>query len=390
MLRRILGLDRPRAPGYQVIGPLGRGGFSSVHKALRKADGETVALKILNHEGYKLARKLRKTKGTLWEGELMTQLDHPNVINVVEVGDRKKPWFIVMEYIESHTKDFIKPSRTEAAVQERLDILIQLARAVEYIHDQGYLHRDLCAGNVLVDADRKVKLIDFGLAAHQSLPMIEDWRAGTPSYMAPELIRTSRSSCATDIYSLGVLMYEFLTGTKPVSSDDSQEAMLKNLSAAVRPPRQRCEAISPELEAAVLKALAKEPGDRFADMKEFVHTIATLGIGGGPEIQLLPSGLDDGQTIETNEQSIMAWAHSPSGIESVEFHFSLDGKKWKRIGDRLHSRPGRENIFGVDWDASALAPGTKVLVRAAALDGAERTTSSEVIKAVVGTIRPPA
>ena len=125
-------------------------------------------------------------------------------------------------------------------------------------------------------------------------------------------------------------------------------------------------------------------------MKEFVHTIATLGIGGGPEIQLLPSGLDDGQTIETNEQSIMAWAHSPSGIESVEFHFSLDGKTWKRIADGLHSRPGRENIFGVDWDASALAPGTKVLVRAAALDGAERTTSSEVIKAVVGTIRPPA
>ena len=386
----MLGFGGPKVPGYEIVGPIAEGAFSLVCKGKAKADGKLVALKILNHKGSKLARKLQKTKGTLWEGELMASLDHPNIVKVYDFGREDKPEFIVMEYIDSQTASFISRSKSEGQVHEKLDLLIQAARAVEHLHGQGYLHRDLCLGNVLVTAGRKVKLIDFGLAAHHSVSQAQDWKAGTPSYMAPELIRTGQSTFSTDIYSLGVIMYEFLTGVKPVRAEHKFERMMKNLSAPVTPPRQHCAAISPELEAAILKAIAKTPQERFENMKEFLHTVVTLGIGGLTEVQLLPSGLEDGQVIDTNEQSIMAWAHSTAGIQSVEFRYSLDGENWQPIGDPMPARPGRENIFGVDWDASALPEGTKVYVKADALDHAGRTAASDVIQAVVGKIARPA
>ena len=388
MLRNILGSGGPRVPGYEIVGPIAEGAFSLVCKGKAKADGKLVALKILNRKGCRLARKLQRTKGTLWEGELMASLDHPNIVKVYDFGRADRPEFIVMEYVESQTARFIARSKSDGQVHEKLDLLIQAARALEYVHDKGYLHRDLCSGNVLVTAGREVKLIDFGLAAHRSVSETQDWKAGTPSYMAPELIRTGQSTFATDIYSLGVIMYEFLTGVKPVRAADKFERMMKNLSAPVTPPRQHCAAVSPELETAILRAIAKEPEERFANMKEFLHTLVTLGIGGQPQAQLLPSGLDDGQVIDSNEQSIMAWAHSPAGIQSVAFHYSLDTHTWLPVGDPVPARPGRENIFGVDWDASALPEGTKVYVKADALDHAGRTASSDVIEAVVGKIAP--
>ncbi len=386
MLKRILGLDKSPVPGYEVIGPVARGAFSTVHKARVKESGEVVALKVLNEGGRKLARKLMKAKDTMWEGELLASLDHRHIVKVLDYGYDRKPHFIAMELLENCTPQYISCSKSLGEVQKKIDIVIQAGRALEYMHDRGYLHRDLCAGNIMVAADGEAKLIDFGLAAHEDANLVQDWKAGTPSYMAPELIRTNRSSRLTDIYSLGIILYEFITGDKPVKAAYQFERMMRNLSAPSVPPSKHCKWVTEQIDAVVLKAIAKEPEERYQSMKEFLHALVLVAIGAEP--QLMITTLKNGDVIETNEQSIMAWAYSAAGIQAVEFQLCVDGGKWQRIGDRVHARPGRENMFGVDWDPSGLPEGTAVQIRAVALDQADQIVSSQVVKVKVGKVRP--
>ena len=293
-----------------------------------------------------------------------------------------------MEYVQSYTPGLIHRCKSDWDVQRKLDVLIQVAQALEYVHEQGYLHRDLCAGNILVSQEGDVRLIDFGLSAHHTVSVLQDWKAGTPSYMAPELVRTSRSTYLTDIYAFGVILYEFVTGVKPVKAEDRYERMMRSLSVPVAPPKEHCAYVPDALDALIMRAIAKEPEERFQTMRDLVHALLSIGIGGGTQVQLLPSGVDSGHVIESDEVSLMAWAHSPLGIELVEFQYSIEKGKWKRIGDRVPARPGRENIFGVDWDASGLPEGAQVQLRAVALDRAEGATASDSITVVVGTIKP--
>ena len=387
VLKGILNRLRSPVPGYELIEPIDSGAFSTVHRARRTSDGLLVALKILNEEGRKVARKLKKKKkGVMWEGELMSKLSHRHIVEVIEYGDEKKPRYIVMELLENRTAQLIHACKSWGEAQRKADITVQVGRALEHVHNHGYLHRDLCAGNILVNEEGEAKLIDFGLAAPAEAKLVQDWRAGTPSYMAPELIRTGQSSCQTDIYSLGVILYELVAGVKPVKTDYQLERMMQNLGTPIVPPSRHCEHVSPALDAVIVKAIAKEPEQRYPNMKEFLHGLVTVAIGVEPQLTILPATLPDGQVIETDEHSIEAWAYSPIGIQTVEFQFRLADKKWRRISNRVESRPGRENIFGVDWDASGLPEGAKVRVRAVALDQADQALSSEAVTVVVGKI----
>ncbi len=389
MLRRLFGLARSGAPGYETIEPIARGAFSTVYRA-RAEDGKEVALKVLNEEGAKLARKLMKAKDTLWEGELLASLDHPHIVKVFDYGYEKKPHFIAMELLENCTREYISCSKSLGEVQKKIDIIVQVGRALDYLHGKGYLHRDLCAGNVMVGSNGDVRLIDFGLAAHMDADLVQDWKAGTPSYMAPELIRTNKSSVLTDIYSLGVILYEFVTGVKPVKADYQYERMMRNLSAPVAPPSRHCEHVPPEVDEVVMKAIAKDPAERYQTADEFVRALVRVAIGAEPQIMLLPSSVEDGAVIETPEVSLMAWAFSPVGIQAVEFQFRVAGGKWKRIGDRVTARPGRENMFGVDWDVTRLPTGARVALRALAVDNSDRVVASDRVKVKVGRIKSPA
>ena len=139
-----------------------------------------------------------------------------------------------------------------------------------------------------------------------------------------------------------------------------------------------------------MKAIAKDPAERYRSMDELIHALVSLGIGGELEVYFLPQGLTDGDVIRTSEQSIMAWAHAPAGVRHVRFEYSVDGSTWTPIGDPVPSRPGRENMFGVDWDPSHLPEGTRVLVRAVAVDRNGRQAVSEPLRATIGRIEKSA
>lgn len=274
IVHRLIG--RPWIPGYKVGDEIFAGGFGKIYRAVQKKNNVVVALKVLNEEGVKIAQILNKDKKARWEAEIIASLNHPNIIRCYEYGCLKHYYWMALEFVESSLTDFIGACRNADEERMMIPLFEQLLSAVAYIHQKGYIHRDLCLSNILITRQRQLKVIDFGLTVPIDSSLTQG-KAGTPSYMAPELIRSSRHSIQSDIYSLGVMMYEMVTGTKPFKGDDPQAKMVRSLN--VRPPRPSSIEgvhISPELEALILRAMEKEPKDRFPSVKDMENALIII------------------------------------------------------------------------------------------------------------------
>lgn len=267
---------KPWVPGYKVGDEIFAGGFSRIYRAVQKKTNRDVALKVLNEEGVKIAGLMNNADLTLWEGELIGALDHPNIIKCYECGCEKDYYWIALEYVENHLDDYWEKSTTREQEDRALDLILQLIRAVAYVHRKGYIHRDIAMNNILVTESGVLKLIDFGLTVHQNSSVTRG-KAGTPSYMAPELIRKSRHSVQTDIYSLGVVMYELVTHEKPFKGEDAQARMVRSLN--VKPPTPgsvKDVNISPELEHVITKAMDKDTEERFQTVDSIENALILL------------------------------------------------------------------------------------------------------------------
>jgi len=378
-LGSIFGFGGIAVPGYQVGDQIAEGAFATIHRGTRNSDDQEVALKVANKKGSRLCRILDRDSHAVWEGELMASFSHPNIAEVYDHGQRGRTYWIAMELVDVKTAEYLRPPRTDAAVTERLDILIQLGQALSYVHEQGFLHRDMCLGNVLVGPDHQVKLVDFGIALPIDHPPVHDSKAGTPSYMAPEVIREGITNVSTDIYSLGVVMYELLTGNKPFKAADEYQRMLKNLSAPPRPPSRYSPQISPQIDSVILKAIAKDPSERYENMQEVAYALISTAITEGTVVYWMQGSVQDHAVVEGDEVSLVVWANSPGGIRHVQFQYSRHGKQWHDLGEPVHARPGRENMFGMDWDLRRVKRGINVMIRAVAFDSGADSEASDPI-----------
>jgi len=379
ILGGLFSLGAKSVPGYEVGDQIAEGAFSTVHRARSTSDVKTAAVKITNKKGTRLYRILEKDPNALWEGELMSSLSHPNIAEVYDYGKAGGRYWVAMELVDVKTGNYLKPPRTEAAVRERLDILIQVAQALSHVHEKGFLHRDMCLGNVLIGPNKQVKLVDFGIALPINHSPVRDSKAGTPSYMAPEVIREGITNIRSDVYSCGVVMYELMTGNKPFKAADKYQRMLKNLSTPPLPPSRYSPHISPQIDAVILKAIEKNPGDRYENMQDLCYALISTAITEGTVVYWMRGSVEDGAAVTGDEVSLMAWANSPSGVKHVQFQYSRHGKKWHNLGDPVPARPGRENVFGMDWDLRRVKRGIKVLLRAVALDGEGEEETSDAI-----------
>jgi len=183
-----------------------------------------------------------------------------------------------MEMVHCVKTRLLCPPQTEEELAGRAHILIQVADAVDHMHNRGFLHRDLCTGNILVDRDLTAKLIDFGLAIPKNLSDLYVGKAGTPSYMAPELIRTDKTTVQTDVYSFGVVMYEFLTGKKPFKADSKFSRMVRSLNVNPAPLSRFSPVATEELQQIVSRAMEKDPWRRFKSMAEIRNSLLALGL----------------------------------------------------------------------------------------------------------------
>ncbi|MCC6188072.1 MAG: protein kinase, partial [Anaerolineales bacterium] len=254
---------------YRLVGQIGQGGMAAVYKAYHPAMERYVALKILPRQ---LAASAEFRGRFEQEAHTIARLEHAHILPVHDYGEADGYTYLAMRFVEAGTlKDRLRAGPLTLAEIDRY--FMQLADALDYAHGQGVIHRDLKPANVLLDARGFLFLTDFGIAKLlEGSPQYTGTGAmiGTPAYMSPEQALGQRVDARTDIYSLGIMLYEMVTGRVPFDADTPLAISLKHLNEPLPLPSSLKPGLLPAIERALLRALAKSPDDRFANVADFM------------------------------------------------------------------------------------------------------------------------
>lgn len=268
--------------GYKLREKIATGGMSIIYKASSRKTNETIAIKILFPQYSKHKTKLQNLLAEKQvEGEMASHLSHPNVIQTHEFNKLYGHYYFVMEYVNGDNLKYIVYHNPEMINGGKLDIIRQTARGLHYIHSKGIIHRDICPKNILVSKNGQVKIIDFGLSvSKRSRFRGFGERAGTPSYMAPEQIKAMEADERTDIYSLGVTVYELLAERPPFAGEDTYAKMQHHLTSDPVPLKKRAPDVPEELEKIISKAMQKNPKNRYQSMAALLNDIEKIDLRG--------------------------------------------------------------------------------------------------------------
>src|SRR5215475_3025451 len=259
---------------YDLLDVLARSGMATVFRAKDLENGHAVALKVpyLEYEADLVFHERFKR-----EEQIGQRLDHPAIIKVLRPKEKSRV-YLVMEYVEGELLSERLRRERRFPVDTAVELALQIADALVYLHDNGVVHRDLKPANIMIQPNGKVKLIDFGIAMDTTSRKMTWARMsqtmGTPDYMAPEQIKGLRGDARSDIYALGAMLYEMLTGKVPFAAENVYAAMRSKLHDDPIPPRRFRNEISPQLEEIVLHALERNPNDRFESAFEMKEALA--------------------------------------------------------------------------------------------------------------------
>jgi eukaryotic-like serine/threonine-protein kinase len=265
------------AERYRVVRQIGQGGFGTVVLVEDTMVGEQLILKFLNPH---MAADTRMIKRFIHELRYARRVTHENVIRIHDFLRVETAYAISMEYFPSHSLSAEMPRHTPMPPQRALRILWYICRGMHAAHQVKIIHRDLKPPNVLISDAGVVKIVDFGLAAAVSDTATRLTRTGallgTPLYMAPEQVQNRKIDVRTDIYSLGIMMYEMFTGRPPYCGNNPMTILYQHLEGKATPPRELNAALEPELEAIILKAMAVDPEQRFQSMEALGKSLVPL------------------------------------------------------------------------------------------------------------------
>ncbi|HUZ81999.1 MAG TPA: protein kinase [Gaiellaceae bacterium] len=258
---------------YELEELVGTGGMSSVFRAHDRLLDRKVALKILHQQYTDDAEYVERFRH---EARAVATLSHPNIVTVIDRGEHGGRQFIVFEYVEGENLKQLINRRGPAPVTTALELALQIARALSFAHQQGLIHRDVKPQNVLLNGDGQAKVTDFGIARSLDVQhgMTQTGTVlGTSDYIAPEQAQGQRVDAHTDVYSLGVVLYELLTSEVPFPGENFVAVAMRHINEPPPPVRDKRPDVSPRVEAAVQKAMAKDQDDRFATMADFGHEL---------------------------------------------------------------------------------------------------------------------
>jgi PAS domain-containing protein/predicted Ser/Thr protein kinase len=274
---------------YQILARIGQGGMGKVYKVKHTHLSRTFALKIISNQ---VAETDEARELFYREARFASAMSHPSITSVVDFGeDEKVGMFMVMELVEGEALNRILFREKQLSPRKACDIVLQLAEALHYIHKQGVVHCDIKTENILISEEEHegkrsktvIKLLDFGLARSLTASRASTSLSGTPHYVAPERIRGEPASPASDVYGVGILLYELLTGQVPWDGP-VQKILAGHLDERARSPALLIDGgVDPALETLIYHALAKSPADRHKDMAAFLYELKTvmdmLGLG---------------------------------------------------------------------------------------------------------------
>jgi serine/threonine-protein kinase len=260
---------------YEVLEVLGQGGMGIVYKAVDPAIGRQVAIKMMTGgfaENPDLLKRFQR------EAQSAGSLQHPNIVIIYELGTHENgnP-YMAMEFIAGESLESIVSNRKRMSLVEKLGIMIQVLNGLNFAHSHGIVHRDIKPGNIMVLKDGNVKIVDFGIARISDNSMTKTGQiVGTINYMSPEQFNGHVVDGRSDIFSAGVMLYEFLTGTLPFDGNETPTVILKILNDPPPPLKDHLPNFPPELEDTVKKALAKDREERFATAEDFGFELSRI------------------------------------------------------------------------------------------------------------------
>jgi eukaryotic-like serine/threonine-protein kinase len=262
---------------YRIVRKLGTGGMANVYLAEDEVLGRRVAIKMLDdrHAGDdQFVERFRR------EAKNAASLSHPNIVSIYDRGEAEGTYYIAMEYLDGRSLKELIVARGPAPIHIAIDYARQILAAIRFAHRHGIVHRDIKPHNVLVDGEGRLKVTDFGIARAGASQMTEAGSIiGTAQYLSPEQAKGAPVDQSSDLYSVGVVLYELLTGVVPFSGETPVEIAMKHLSRIPEPPSSKRAEIPRDLDLVVMRALAKDPSERYQSADEMDADLRRISRG---------------------------------------------------------------------------------------------------------------